>query len=379
MSDKKPSKIPENTISNAERVKEETPVQENVFAANDDKSSEQPAVKRIDKKAIPQAIVERYLKVDNKYHFKDKTVAFIDRGDKLKLDTENREVIKDALSIAEARGWETINIDGTKNFKHQVWLQASLKGLTVANYTPTELQVAELNSIIAKGHKEPEQPKPEGVRGTLLAHGADHYQHNPKNGQSYYVTLDVNGKEVTKWGSDLKRAMHDSQSLPQVGDKVVLKNTGKEEISIPSQAVDGKGNVVDETKTVKKNTWLVEKAQHYDKIHEFAEALRVGKEIERRVIADNPQLAEAIAVSKLGEKIADQGLRTGAIRSQDEADLLVKHINDGLAQAIKDGKKITGPEIQQQAQKAAIEANNVTNDHIAAKMQHEAKEQVHVR
>ena len=34
----------------------------------------------------------RYLKIEDKYYFPDKTVAFEDRGNKLKLETENHTV-----------------------------------------------------------------------------------------------------------------------------------------------------------------------------------------------------------------------------------------------------------------------------------------------
>lgn len=326
---------------------------------------------------IPETVSNRYLKVEDKYFLPDKTVAFEDRGNKLKLDTENREVIKDALTIAEARGWESISVSGSQNFKHQVWREATIRGMGVSGYMPTELEVAELNHAQAlrearKGsdvnsHQQTEkrQQQQHGlIRGILLAHGADHYRHDPKQGQSYYVTLDVgDGKEVTRWGSDFKRAIADSRSLPQIGDAVVISNIGKQTVDIASTVLDAQGNPVEDKKTVTKNTWQVEKATYFDTIREQAEALRIGKEIERRVIADTPQLAEAIAVSKLGEKIAEQAHVTGALRSQEEVDTMVKHINAGLADALLKGKTIKTPEIQEHAKNAAFTVNNVTNDH----------------
>jgi hypothetical protein len=247
----------------------------------------------------------------------------------------------------------------------------------VSGYTPSELEVAELNhaQALREARKRTDANKPqqaentkqqqEGlIRGILLAHGADHYRHDPKQGQSYYITLDVgDGKEMTRWGADFKRAITNSRSLPQVGDAVVITNIGKQNIDIASTALDAQGNPVEDKKTVTKNTWQVEKAAYYDTIREQAEALRIGKEIERRVIEDTPQLAEAIAVSRLGEKIAEQAKITGALRSQEEVDAMVKHINAGLADALVNGKTIKTPEIQEHAKNAAITVNNVTNDH----------------
>ena len=372
----------ENSISLNERTQEipkQADLLENIESNSGTASSknDKNRVERVNNQNIPDTVSSRYLRIEDKYYFPDKTVAFEDRGNKLKLGTENQEVIKDALAIAEVRGWQSISVSGSQNFKHQVWREATIRGMDVSGYTPSELEVAELNhaQALREARKATDANRPqkaentkqqqEGlIRGILLAHGADHYRHDPKQGQSYYITLDVgDGKEMTRWGADFKRAITDSRSLPQVGDAVVVSNIGKQNIDIASTALDAQGNPVEDKKTVTKNTWQVEKADYYDTIREQAEALRIGKEIERRVIEDTPQLAEAIAVSKLGEKIAEQAKVTGALRSQEEVDAMVKHINAGLANALLKGKNIKTPEIQEHAKNAAITVNNVTNDH----------------
>lgn len=325
---------------------------------------------------IPETVSNRYLNVESKYFFPDKTVAFEDRGTKLKLDTENREVIKDVLTIAEARGWRSISVSGSQNFKFQVWREATIMGLGVSGYTPTALEAAELNHAQAlrearqsaltrnpQTAEKPQHPQDGLLRGILTAHGADHYRHDPKQGQSYYVTVDVgNGNEVTRWGSDFKRALAKAHSLPQIGDAVIIAQLGKQNVDIEHPVVDDQGHVAQEKKTVQKTTWQVEKAGYYDTIKEQADALRFGKEIERRVIVDNPQLANALAVSKLGEKIAAHAKETGALRSQGEVDTLVNHINAGLADALVNGKTIKTPEIQALGKQAAISANHATHD-----------------
>lgn len=372
----------ENSISLNERTQEvpkQTDLLENIESNSGTANShnDNNGAKHVNNQNIPETVSSRYLRIEDKFYFPDKTVAFEDRGNKLKLGTENQEVIKDALAIAEARGWESISVSGSQNFKHQVWREASIRGIDVSGYTPSALEVAELNHAqslrearkVAATDNHSRTGKPQHqqdglIRGILLAHGADHYRHDPKLGQSYYITLDVgDGKEVTRWGADFKRAITDSRSLPQVGDAVVVSNIGKQAVDIASTALDAQGNPVEDKKTVTKNTWQVEKAAYYDTIREQAEALRIGKEIERRVIEDTPQLAEAIAVSRLGEKIAEQAKITGALRSQEEVDAMVKHINAGLADALLKGLTIKTPEIQDHAKNAAITVNNVTNDH----------------
>jgi hypothetical protein len=329
---------------------------------------------------IPDTVSSRYLRIEDKYYFPDKTVAFEDRGNKLKLETENHTVIRDALAIAETREWQSINVSGSQNFKHQVWREASLKGIEVSGYKPTEFQMAEMNHAMTLRDARKEvgnNPKQQDgvMRGVLLAHGADNYKHDPNQGQSYFVKLDIEGKEVTRWGADLKRAFENSQTKPQIGDTVILSNTGKQSVEIPNTALDDHGNVIEDKKTVRKNTWQVEKASQPDTIQEQADALRVGKEIERKVIEQMPQLSAALAVSKLGEKIAQQALKTGALRSQDEVDTMVNLIREGLASALEKGKHIKTPEILEQGRHAAVDANSIINDHKPPEIVKEPQQQ----
>jgi len=470
-------------------------------------------------KAMPEAIAQRYLNIEDRYFLPDKTLAFEDQGNQLKLKTENNTVIRDALAIAEARGWQHITISGSQNFMHHAWREASLKGMEVTGYTPSKLEIAELNhaqvlregrqhenattksvsnsahrpsegvlrgkllehgeahyrhdptqersyfiklevegqevtrwgvdfpralaesqsrpqigdqvtlsnlgkkdvliTVISKdpeGHAieekktvkrntwqidkaevqgslqtphetlptEPQitpetpasmpeppiqqrhkthQPTEASLRGTLLAHGADHYRHDPEQAPSYFITLAVDGIEITKWGADFNRAFAGSQSQPQIGDAVVLSNTGQTDVEIKTTIQDSNGNRIDDKKAVKKTLWRIEKAEHQDALEKSAEALRVGHEIERKVIDQMPQLAAALAVSKLGEKIAQKAKENGVLKSQDEVDTMVYLIREGLAAALKQGKTIKTPQIQEQGQRAAVDANSILNDH----------------
>jgi hypothetical protein len=70
----------------------------------------------------------------------------------------------------------------------------------------------------------------------LVAHGADPYKHDPKQKESYFVTLDIGGKEITRWGVDFKRAFAEFQSPPKAWDTVVLSNTAKQNVDIVATA-----------------------------------------------------------------------------------------------------------------------------------------------
>jgi hypothetical protein len=350
-------KAQEKTAPKAEQAAQVT------AAAND-----QAQVGAYENHAIPERLASRYLRVKNQYYFQDKTLAFEDGGKQLKVETENVTVIKDAIAIAEDRNWQTIKVSGSDNFKQQVWREASLKGLEVVGYKPTQVEVAELEK--AKAALEAKQqvaaPAPRDrdgmIVGTLLDHGADHYKHDPNQGKSYFVKLEVDGKEVTKWGADFKRAFKESQSKPEVGDKIIMESVGQQEVSIDTKERDANGNEVEGKKPVKKNTWRVEREDYQTALEDQAEAIRTGREIESNVIRQMPQVAEAITAAKLGEKIAEQAHQSGVIKTEDEKEALVYIIREGLASALEKGKKISAPEVREQGRQATIDANNVLND-----------------
>jgi Large polyvalent protein-associated domain 7 len=42
------------------------------------------------------------------------------------------------VQLAEAKGWQSLNVKGTTEFRRDVWMQASLRGMPVRGYEPTE-------------------------------------------------------------------------------------------------------------------------------------------------------------------------------------------------------------------------------------------------
>lgn len=358
----------ENIIEFYDKAQEKTAPKTEQAAQVTAAENEQAQVGTDGNHAIPERLASRYLRVKNQYYFQDKSLAFEDGGKHLKVETENATVIKDAIAIAEDRNWQTIKISGSDNFKQQAWREASLKGLEVVGYQPTPLELAELEKAKAALDAKQQTATPASrdrdgmIVGTLLDHGADHYKHDPNQGKSYFVKLEVDGKEVTKWGADFKRAFKESQSKPEVGDKIIMESVGQQEVSIGTKERDADGNEVEGKKPVKKNTWRVEREDYQTALEDQAQALRTGREIEGNVIRQMPQVAEAITAAKLGEKIAEQAHQSGVIKSEDEKEALVYLIREGLASALEKGKKITAPDVREQGRQATIDANNVLND-----------------
>lgn len=103
---------------------------------------------------IPKTLLNKYHLVDHKFHYRNDPdkVAFEDSGKTLKTDTNDKEIAKSMVELAEAKKWESIKVKGTEEFKRTVWLEASLKGMQVKGYEPKDVDIAMLNEL-----KKPEK------------------------------------------------------------------------------------------------------------------------------------------------------------------------------------------------------------------------------
>ena len=133
---------------------------------------------------IPETVTRRFLKVEQNYYFPDKTHAFSDHGNRLSTRGTHPEVVRSLVEIAKARGWDSITVKGSDEFRRSAWMEAAASGLQVAGYKPTELNLAELtqrpsrNAIearVATEHTKPTKPAgskavPEPVQATAT-HG----------------------------------------------------------------------------------------------------------------------------------------------------------------------------------------------------------------
>ncbi len=107
---------------------------------------------------VPDSVAQRFLKVERDYYFPDKTLAFSDQGNKLATRGAHPEVVRSLIEIARARGWDSITVKGTDEFRRGAWMEATQAGLMVAGYKPTALDFAELGSKPAANTVEKGSP-----------------------------------------------------------------------------------------------------------------------------------------------------------------------------------------------------------------------------
>lgn len=81
----------------------------------------------------------RYTAPDN-----PKTVLFEDKGKIIQTARDDKQTIQDMLDIAKAKGWDSIKISGSQEFKQQMWLEAESRGIATKGYKPSPEDLAHL-------------------------------------------------------------------------------------------------------------------------------------------------------------------------------------------------------------------------------------------
>jgi hypothetical protein len=93
------------------------------------------------------ALRKRYLVEGHKYYFRHgaNDLAFEDKGKRLATEHDDPAVAQSMVDLAAAKEWTAIKVKGSAEFKRQVWLAASLRGLQVEGYHPSKLDMAKLD------------------------------------------------------------------------------------------------------------------------------------------------------------------------------------------------------------------------------------------
>ena len=347
--------------------------------------------------AIPDAVAQRFLRVEDRYYFPDRTLAFTDRGTKLKAETHNLEVIRSLVAIAEARDWQAITVTGTEEFRSEVWREASLRGIEVHGYRASDVEIAALQRAAERSRgtnppsdkatrdaqespsREPTQAQQpttasattrddrrveagaqtERFTGRLINTGAAPYRFNPTEGLSYYVKLETDRGERILWGVDLERALVESQSAVKVGDLVTVENRGAVPVTVKAHRRNAAGEVigVDEIAT-HRNAWLIETVSFLDQRAKKAAALRDATAPRRELLREHPDLAGAVINLWLSEKFAAQ-----RIERPDDRERVVSLVREQLAQAIERGEAISAPQLKRHVARY-LEAAGGTDDAI---------------
>jgi hypothetical protein len=322
-------------------------------------------------KTIPEHIAKRFVQVDDKYYFPDKSLAFEDRGGKLATRSENKEVVRSLVSIAQARGWNKIIARGSEEFRRSTWLEGSLQGIEVGGYKATSVEKAQLASLMERqdpkrgadlpnsieqgrtrtanqahpgkaleGQQEavyapsdPAMERSDAITGKLVSHGPAPYNDDPKKEESYFVELETRTGTRKVWGIDLERAINESGVSS--GENITVEKLGSKPVTAKERIFDDKGNEVGARSVdTHRNKWLV---GSLDK----AQAFTSGKRED--VVEKHPDLAPAYGTVAAARKFAEREWPD----NKETQDRFVAATKEVLADKIASGEQVPAPKIRE--------------------------------
>ena len=104
---------------------------------------------------LMQQLRNQFRVVNEHFYFKDKAdqLAFSDKGERIVSAHNDDRVTQAIVTMAQAKGWQTIKVSGHLDFQRKIWLEASERGIDVHGYKPTEQELEQLErSQLAKQH-----------------------------------------------------------------------------------------------------------------------------------------------------------------------------------------------------------------------------------
>jgi hypothetical protein len=300
---------------------------------------------------------DRFVQDGHRFYFPDGSPAFRDLGRRLTTTSENTQVVRSLIEIADSRGWTEVTVSGTERFRHEAWRQARLEGLAVRGFRATDEQQAQLIRSLARSLAQPadaisvdSQPAPppqsyprehpasdlqrERIIGKLLGQGRDAYRHDPNEGPSYFVRLQTDDGPREIWGKDIERAMAKSLTQPQVGDEVVLQRTGRDAVTVKRQERDADGQLQPKDVSVFRNRWVIEKQEFFEQRAATAKALRDEAIGPREAVLKHPELTGTYLNLRAAE------LASRALRDPQDRRRFVAQVRRALADDIERGEPL---------------------------------------
>lgn len=304
---------------------------------------------------VPQSIRDRFVQDGNRFYFPDGHPAFKDLGRKLTTASENTQVVRSLIEIAQSRGWSEIRVTGTERFREEAWRQARLAGLGVRGFRPTEEQRIQLVRALGRerasnervdavsesspalptggGGAPPEaRPAPRGqVTGLLLEHGKDKYRHDPDEDPSYFVRIATREGPREFWGKDLERAVAESLTQPHIGDEVILQRSGRDAVTVQRRALDSEGQLKEKTVEVNRNLWVIEKREFFEQRATAAQMVRDEAIAPREAVRQHPELAGTYLNLRAAEVVSN------ALRDPADQQRFVSQVRRALADHVERG------------------------------------------
>jgi len=318
--------------------------------------------------SVPEEIRQRFVQVKNRFYFPDGTRAFTDRGSRLTTASENTEIIRSLIVIAQARGWSEITVRGTERFRKEAWFAGRRAGLNVRGYQSSEFEQGHL--VRTLGRERPvssnegahdsadttQQPDVDArnqerrgglLTGRLADHGRATYHHDPREPMSYFVKLETPRGNRIIWGVDLERAFKDALTKPQVGDEVGLRAVRQDAVKVKAHERDDLGKVIERDLETHRNRWILEKRAFFEARAEAARTVRDATVNPKQAVQKHPELVGTYLQVRAAELAAKQ------FRDPQDRELFVAKVRSALADSVARGEALPPVRLRERAAERA--------------------------
>jgi hypothetical protein len=110
----------------------------------------------------PDAVKARYFVEEKEERttfyrdYKGRETAFrLDRDSgRMTTRTDDISTVRDMMTVAEAEGWKTVKLGGSKEFRREAWIEATTRDIEATGYKPTELDRQEAEKRRARRGRE---------------------------------------------------------------------------------------------------------------------------------------------------------------------------------------------------------------------------------
>jgi hypothetical protein len=348
----------ENSIRPSKKLRKEGTNQDAAAQPPPGRSAAKPA------RSVPEEVQRRFVQIKNRYYFPDGARAFTDRGTRLTTGSENTEVIRSLVQIAEARGWSEITVRGTERFRKEAWAAAQMVGIEVRGYRPTEFERTRVvramggqgpgpvQDSIAEGAQPAAQARPETrardnrdglLTGKLVDHGRATYQSDPHAPMSYFVKLETSRGDRTVWGVDLERAFKESLTKLEAGDEVGLRSVRQDPVKVRTQDRDEAGEITERNLETHRNRWIIEKRSFFEERAAAARTVRDTSVDPKKAVKQHPELAGTYLQVRAAELAAKQ------MRDPQDRKLFIAKVRAALADGIARGEPLPAVRLRERA------------------------------
>src|SRR5581483_6387297 len=101
---------------------------------------------------VPREVADEFVRVGDKFYHREDTkrVAFAYTGTGLETSSNSPRVARALAAFAEANWDEGIKVRGSSEFRREVFIEASSRGVRVIGYRPREADLAEIEARVAQ-------------------------------------------------------------------------------------------------------------------------------------------------------------------------------------------------------------------------------------